>query len=255
MSKPSENNAIDEKHAPAMTGSVARVTNLKVNPDQRKRRLVKKESPSIQWKYNIWFYGHITTIVFGSVYFIMQLLWLQNRYYIQSICYRLSLMGAMLALFGTISHKFGVTHLPPLPALLSQENFQYLVLSVAWFFTFKSIIKILPFYLVSVLQFSHHKGIKQVNDQLYILASIIAYDELLLVVYLLLRTLFFRKTSGYQLSLVLGFLWLRVLYNPQTRAHAKNIVNVLDAKVMSTKNEKITKPWANVKEFLEHKAA
>lgn len=253
MSKSLENNSIDEKHTHSLSGSVAQVTNLRVSPDQRKRRLVKKERHSNQWKYNIWTYGHITTIVFGSIYFIMQLLWLPNRFYIQSMCYRLSFVGSTLALFGTVSNKFGVTHLPPLSALLSQENFQYLILAMVWFFTFKSVIKIIPFYLVSVLQFSHHKGIKQVIDQLYILASVIAYDELFLVVYLLLRTVFFRKTSGYQLCLVLGFLWLRILYNPQTRNLAKSVVNALDDKVMDTKNEKIIKPWTNVKAFLEQK--
>lgn len=230
------------------------ITNTTVAPEHKKKKLVRKQVGSNQLKYKAWAIGHICTIVFGVITFFFQIFLLPNKWYINSICYRLSLFGSMVALTATFSHKFGIKNLPPFPTLIAQQNFQYLTLAIIWCFTFKSIFKIIPYFLISTLQLSAHKNIEAVSKHLTQLASFIAYDELFLIMYLLLRTLFFRNTSGYQLSAFLFFYWLRILYNKETGNLFRSIVTRVDGKVTSsTENEKVLHYWSKIKKFVDAK--
>lgn len=228
------------------------VTNATVAPEHRKKKLVRKVSGPNPLKYKIWLVGHIMSLVFGAISSGFQLFWLPNKYYINSISYRLSLLGSVLALGGTFSHKFGLHFLPPALTMVAQQNFQYLVLAFLWCFTFKSVFKLIPFMLISILQLGAHKHIGAIESQLDFLASLIAYDELFLIVYLLLRTIFLRGWSGYQLVVFLVFYWLRILYNKETGNLFRSIVDRLDGKVKG-KNEKTDHYWGRVKEFLHEK--
>ena len=192
-------------------------------------------------------------LVFGSISFIFQILWLPNYYYINSISYRLGLIGSIAALTATFSHKFGLHNLPNIGTLLSHQNFQYLVLAIVWIFSFKSVFKILPYFLLALLHIGNLKKILFITKELDFLASVIAYDELLLVVYLLLRTLFFRNTSGYQLTIFLVFYWLRILYNKETTNLFQTIIERLDGKVCNVKNPKVQHYWYKIKTFVNEK--
>ena len=55
--------------------------------------------------------GAYFNVSFGSISFIFQILWLPNYYYINSISYRLGLIGSIAALTATFSHKFGLHNL------------------------------------------------------------------------------------------------------------------------------------------------
>lgn len=234
-------------------GQVEPPTNKTFPADYAKRRLVKKQPLHENIKKMVWLAGHISVVVFGLITILFQVLWLPNRWYINSICYRLALVGAMAALAATASHKFGLRNLPSISALLAHQNFQYLVLAAAWCVTFKSVFKLLPYFLLSILQLSLLKDVSVVLRQLEFLASVIAYDELFLIGYLLLRTLFFRNTSGYQLVLVVTFYWLRILFNKETGNLFRSIMQKLDTRVTSFKNEKVTKVWKKSKAYLESK--
>ncbi|CUM45221.1 uncharacterized protein AC631_05154 [Debaryomyces fabryi] len=253
---PNGNNQMAE-HAAAKAEDASKatpITNTTVAPEHKKKKLVRKQAGSNQLKYKAWQFGHIFTIVFGVITFTFQIFLLPNKWYINSICYRLSLLGSMVALTATFSHKFGIKFLPPFPTLIAQQNFQYLILAIIWCFTFKSIFKIIPYFLISTLQLSAHKNIEAVTKHLAQLASFIAYDELFLIVYLLLRTLLFRNTSGYQLTAFLFFYWLRILYNKETGNLFRSVVTRLDGKVTtSTKNEKVLHYWSKIKKFLDAK--
>lgn len=229
------------------------ITNETVEPSLRKRKLVRKQDLLSKLKYIIWFTGHVMCIVFGLVTFVWQTLWLKNVYYVNSIAYRLSLLGASMALVATMSHKFGLSYLPHFPTLLTQLNFQYLVLAIIWCFTFKSVLKIIPLFLISVLQLTSHKKIAVVQKQADFLASIIAFDEIFLVIYLLVRAIFFRQTSGYQLAVVLIFMWLRVLFDDDTANMFAYILDKFDTKFSTLKNEKVLKVWKKTKAFLDEK--
>ncbi|ODV81266.1 uncharacterized protein CANTADRAFT_89144 [Suhomyces tanzawaensis NRRL Y-17324] len=228
------------------------VTNETVRPEQRKKRLIKANPGTNPLKFKAWISGHIITLVFGTLFIALKLA-RYNRYYVGLISYRLSLLGSMVALTATFSHKFGLRFLPPSTTLIAQQNFQYLVLATMWLLTFRSITKFLPFYLISLLQLATYKEIKPVLSQADFLASFIAYNELFLIVYLAVRTLLFRNTSGYQLSLFLIFYWLRILYNKETGNLFRAIVARLDGKVEGVKNPKVKKAWSKAKEFLDHK--
>lgn len=231
------------------------ITNTTVPPEVKKKKLVRKQAGSSDLKRKLWEYGHISTLVFGTISFLFQILLLPNKWYINSICYRLSMIGAIVALTATFSHKFGVKYLPPFATLIAQQNFQYLVLAIIWCFTFKSVFKIIPYFLIALLQVSAHKNIDAVLNHLSQLASFIAFDELFLIFYLLLRTLFFRNTSGYQLTAFLFFYWLRILYNKETGNLFRSIIARADGKVTGTKNEKVLHYWSKIKKFLDEKQA
>lgn len=237
----------------ADTPAAGKVSNSTVEPHLRKKKLVRKNKDHSKIKYQVWLAGHCMCLVFGTVTFVWQTLWLRNAYYINSIAYRLALLGAFLALGSTTAHKYGLQYLPPLTTFLSQQNFQFLILSMVWCFTFKSVLKIIPFFLISLLQVAENKKIAVVQKQADFLAQLIVYDELLLIVYLLLRTIFFRNTSGFQLVLKLVFLWLRILFDPTTSDMFLFVVQKLDGKVSTVKNEKVQMVWKKVKLALEEK--
>lgn len=219
----------------------------------KKQKLVRKQKSANPIKYKIWLAGHLSCIVFGTISFVFQVLWLPNKFYINSISYRLSLLGSIAALLATVSHKFGLSYLPPTTTLIAQQNFQFMILANVWLFTFKSVFKILPFYLIAILQISDHKKIEPVRKQQQFLASLIAYNELVFIVYLLLRTLFFRGTSGFQLLIFLVFYWLRILYNPETGHLFEVLIQRLDGKVQNTKNDKVLYYWNKTKLIVERK--
>lgn len=228
-------------------------TNRMVEPDYRKRKLVKKIGGQSKTKYYVWLGGHATSLVFGTVTLIFQIFWLPNVYYINSISYRLCLLGATTAFLATMSHKFGLHYLPPFTTLLVQHNFQYLILAIIWCFTFKSILKILPLYLISLLQLSEHKKVSFIQKHSDSIGSFIGFTELLLMAYLLLRTIAFRSTSGYQFAIMSIFLWLRILFDPDTARMFAYVVDKADSKISTVKNEKVTKAWGKAKKFLHEK--
>lgn len=227
-------------------------TNATVPPEYKKKKLVKKNGQDFtKQKHLAWMVGHASVLVFGLISIVFQLLWLPNVYYINSIAYRLSLLGAVVALFATTAHSFGIYDIPPITTLMSHQNFQYLVLAIVWMVTFKSTFKLMPYILISLLQLASAKKIGFVLKQQDFLASLIAYDELVLIVYLLIRTLLFRNASGYQLSLFLMFYWLRILYNKETGNLFRAIVERLDGKVQNVKNPKVLHAWNKSKAYLE----
>ncbi|KAG7664546.1 uncharacterized protein J8A68_001933 [[Candida] subhashii] len=220
---------------------------------QKKRKLIRTSRETDPLKFKIWLGGHIATIVFGSISLLFQLLWIPNKYYINSISYRLTFVGAIVALTATFSHKFGLSYLPKPATLLSQQNFQYIVLALVWVFTFKSTFKILPYYFLAILHIGNIKNISAITNESEFLASLIAYDELLLIGYLFLRTIFFRNGAGYQLLLFLVFYWVRVLYNKETRNLFAAIIQRLDYEMVKVQNEKVKHYWGKTKEFIEVK--
>ncbi|OBA19225.1 hypothetical protein METBIDRAFT_79758 [Metschnikowia bicuspidata var. bicuspidata NRRL YB-4993] len=228
-------------------------TNETVEPKYRKRTLVKKHSGPSNLKYLIWLAGHVLSIVFGVVTFTWQVLWLPNVFYINSISYRLSLIGSVMAFAATVSKKYGWRYLPPFSTLFAQQNFQFLAMSVIWCFTFKSVFKIIPTFMISLLQLSAHKKIDVVLKHSDFLALLISYDQLALVVYLLIRTLLFRSTSGYQMVIVVVFMWLRALFDKGTANLLGYAVNKADGKISGIKNEKVRKAWGKIKHFLAEK--
>lgn len=228
-------------------------TNRIVEPSFRKKKLVKRLAGVSKTKYYVWLGGHVTSLVFGTIALIFEVLWLPNRYYIHSISYRLCLLGATAAFTATLSKKFGLHFLPPFTTLIAQHNFQYLVLAVMWCFTFKSVLKVFPLYLISILQLADHKKISFVQKHSDALGSLLGFNELALVAYLLLRTLFFRSTSGYQLAIMAIFIWLRVLFDKETAQLFTYIVEKADSKVSGVKNEKVQEIWGKIKRFLEAK--
>lgn len=225
------------------------------NDDKKtvQKRLVRKTGSNTALKKKMWLAGHLSVVVFGLLSLLFGVFRLENRYYIHSILYRLTLIGAFIALGATASHKFGLSNAPPISALLAHQNFQYFLLATLWLFTFKSIFKLIPYFLISLLQLAHTENILVISSQSTFLASLIAYDELFLIVYLLLRTIFFRNASGFQLLAFLTFYWLRILYNKETTNLFAALIDKVDSKITSIKNEKVQHYWSKTKLFVSEK--
>jgi len=226
------------------------VTSDTVPPNSKKRKLVKKHKASNPINYTIWLAGHAATLIFGV---LSQFFLLSNKWYINSISYRLAFVGAIVSMAMTTKHKFGLKFLPSPSTLVASENFQYVVLACLWMFTFKSIFKLFPYVILSLLHISESKKITAITSQAKFLASLIAYDELILIVYLFLRTLCFRNTSGYQLTIFLVFYWLRVLYNKETTTLFSTLVDKADYKFKDIKNPKFQKIWSRIKESIRRR--
>lgn len=229
------------------------VTNRTVSPEHHKRKLIRKLSGPSPLKHTLWLAGHGASLGFGLVTVLFLVLRLQNRFYISTIAYRLLLLGLVVALTATMSHKFGLRFLPPMTALVAHQNFQYLILAVIWLFSFKSVFKLIPYFLISLLQLAAHKKVDVILKLAPLLASVIAFDELFLIVYLALRTVLFRSTAGYQLTAFLVFYWLRILYNKETTNLFGALVERLDGKVGGVKNEQVQHIWNRTKMFIREK--
>ncbi|KAK6462295.1 hypothetical protein DFJ63DRAFT_152650 [Scheffersomyces coipomensis] len=238
---------------PTPKSAAAPITNETVPPSEKKRRLVRKTQSTNPLKLKIWLAGHAATVAFGGIALLFQLLWLPNYYYINSISYRLALLASAVTLTATFSHVFGLEYLPSFSTLSSHQNFQYLILAFIWIFTFESIFKVIPYVLISLLHLAKHQKIEVVLKEKDLLASVIAYDELVLIGFLLLRTLLFRGSSGFQLVIFLTFYWLRILYNKETRVLFETIIERLDSKVSKIENPKVQHVWTRTKQFLDAK--
>lgn len=228
-------------------------TNEVVPSEQRRKKLVRKNAGPLPIKYGLWFGGHVSSIVFGIVAIVWQALLLNNCYYLKSISYRLSLMGAVVALVVTMTRRFGLSNRPRFSLMLVQKNFQYALLLTVWIFTFPSIFKILPTVLVSILQLAENKQVSAVLKLGDTFGTIIAFNEIILLFYLFLRTVVMLKTSGYQFMLMMTLLWLRVMFDRKTAEMFAYVVDLLDGKVSSTKNKKVKRAWNKFRAFLKEK--
>ncbi|WPK25025.1 hypothetical protein PUMCH_002324 [Australozyma saopauloensis] len=228
-------------------------TNKTVDAEFRKKKLVRKHAGPSKIKYAVWLGGHATCVVFGVIALVWNLLWFKDHYYLSSICYRISLIGEVVALVCTTSRRFGFAHLPRFSMMLAQKNFQYILLSVAWLFTFRSVLKIVPVILISMLQLAENKKIEPLLKLGDMFGTIIAFDELILVAYLFARTVAMIKTSGYQLILMMTLLWLRVLFDAKTAEMFAYVVDRLDGKMSQVQNKKVRKAWNKLRAFIKEK--
>lgn len=227
--------------------------NKTVDKQYRKKKLVRKSRGTSIVKYALWVGGHSTSVVFGVIYLVWNASLLANIFFLKSIAYRISLLGALVAFMVTVSRRFGLSHLPRFSMMLAQKNFQFLLLASVWLITFRSVFKILPTILVSLLQLAQEKETSAVLQYADRLGSVIAFSEIVLVVYLAVRTMLMMKTAGYQLLLVLTLLWLRVLFDKETAQIFAYVANLLDGKVSSMKNRKVKKAWVRLRVFLMEK--
>lgn len=257
LEKPKTNGSVEkpkESQTPNPTEKTpVEATNRTVEAEFRKKKLVRKNQGPSKIKYTIWLSGHIASIVFGVLSIVWQVLLLNNYYYINSILYRLSIVGAIVALVTTMTRRFGISHAPRFSMLLAQKNFQYFLLSFVWLFTFRSIFKILPTILISILQLAENKKIPVILKAGSSIGTVIAFNEIFLVLYLLVRTVFMLKTAGFQFLLMMMLLWLRVLFDVQTARIFAYVVDMLDGKVSTVKNKKLRKAWNKLRAFIKEK--
>ena len=219
------------------------------------KKLRKIEKPPKSYSKRIWLVGHIMTLSFGVFYSIYYLQRKSQHRFVPWACYKLTLIGVWTAYLTSIQSQYNIKSLPHYTTLIATENFQYLLLSVMWFFNRNSLFKILPFMIVSLLQVATTCQLTAILKLETQLSKVVLYDELFLFVLLLVDTLLLRGSSGYGLVTYCMFMWLRILQSENTRFFLYDNLIKFDAHISKIKNPKVQEGWLGVKKFLSYKQA
>ncbi len=214
------------------------------------KKLVKKRVEGTPLTQTLWIAGHATTIAMGLIYSVYYLLFRSHASKISFIAYRLALVGVFLSYSCTILSQFAQKTLPSYITLLGSINFQYLLLAVVWFFNRSSLFKLIPYFVVALMQLATHFKIDAVLKLSPQLKNAAAYDELLIFVVLAFDTLLMRGTSGYALFIYAAFFWLRIIESEDTRHLLYTVAVKLDSTMSKQKNPKVVSSWRSLKRFL-----
>ncbi|KAH3663372.1 hypothetical protein OGAPHI_005362 [Ogataea philodendri] len=239
----------------SMSSQTSTVPNGTLKPempvsDKKNRKLRKKASrPQPVLKF-AWIGGHVATIIFSLVYLAYYVTRKSHKLLIPRICYRLSFTGVWISYSVAIASQFNRKSLPSYFTLMATENFQYLVLSVAWFFGRSSFFKLAPYILISTLQLASHFHIKPILKADSLFEKAILYDQIFVFAVLVVDTLLMRGNSGFGLVIYAMFFWLRLLYSEDTRFFLYSVINKLDSVMSKQKNPKVVETWSEVKKFL-----
>lgn len=171
------------------------------------------------------------------------------------ICYRVSLMG-VFASYGIGTWQNWSELSPSYYDLLSDENFQSILIALLWMFSRASLYKLLPFMITSYLHLTSKKQVVQnANDEKknteskstdIQLLHFIAYSEIIVAVTILFDALMFKDgTSGFVLVLYLSIYWLRINFSPYVQMTFLRLLVKLDKKIPPKHKEK----WEKVKQF------
>ncbi|SCU83379.1 LADA_0C11056g1_1 [Lachancea dasiensis] len=257
------------------------------------RKKSKAKADPLARQKAIWMVGHGLTLGLGAIYGLFYLYQCLTFYRYRSwktlflisrptqnkpktwlkwlwrlcpqIAYRLSLIGA-LAAHSVTSYQTWLNLNPTWYDLLSQENFQGILIAALWLFSRASIFKILPFMLSSFLHLTvkdakkDEKDTKSAEDadeektkssksadRTTSLLHVIAYSELVVVVTLIFDTVTFRDgVAGFLLVMYLSIYWLRLNFSPYAQETLLRLVMKVDQKVPP----KYQPQWKELKQFL-----
>lgn len=219
------------------------------------KKLRKIAKPAKSYAKTIWLAGHLMTLGFGLFYTMFYIQRKSQHRLIPWVCYKLTLIGVWASYLVSIQSQYNIKSLPHYTALIATENFQYLLLSVVWFFNRNSLFKILPYMVVSLLQVASSQNLTAILNLELQLSKVVLYDELFLFLLLFVDTLLFRGTSGYGLVTYCMFMWLRILQSENTRFFLYAHLIKFDSQISKIKNEKVQEGWSKVKKFLSYKQA
>ncbi|CCH46504.1 putative membrane protein [Wickerhamomyces ciferrii] len=219
-----------------------------------KKVLRRKQQPPKPIKKYVWLGGHVSTLLFGSIYlafyFARYILWKTNWYWTPRIAYRLSFIGVIASYSITVLTTFG-SIIPNYYTLLATENFQSLMLGFVWLLSRPSAFKLVPFFIISILQLSSQYNVSAVLKNQNSLVDIITISEVAVFVAILFDTLIFRGTSGYALVIYLGFYWLRINFSPYTQAFLLKLIRTIDEKIIAKQKPEVQEKWQKIKDFVE----
>jgi hypothetical protein len=219
------------------------------------KKLRKIVKPKKTITKTLWLAGHVSTLVFGTIYAMFYLQMKSQGRIVPWICYKLALIGVSVSYALSIQSQYNIKSLPHYSTLIASENYQYFMLSIIWFFNRNSLLKLMPYMVVSLLQLANKFHLEAILKMESTLSAIVLYSEMLLIVVLFVDTLLIRGTSGYGLVIYVMFMWLRVLQNENTRFFIYDNIFKLDTLMSKIKNEKVQNVWKSMKKFLTLKQA
>ncbi|QLL32235.1 hypothetical protein HG536_0C04040 [Torulaspora globosa] len=257
----------------------------------RKIKIVQKKAPKKSWgplqiQKVVWIVGHAMTLGLGSLFSVTYALqsliffkyrswkWIFMRLnksysyfngprwyhallrWTPQLVYRLAIVGSFMSL-GVTSYQNAHGLHPQWYEMFSAENFQYLVISVFWFFTEASVFKLLPLMLLSYMHITNWRqevnGIKDsdaVTKKNAAVLRALAVAELLVAVSLAMNTILMNSgASGVVLVLYLGIYWLRINFSPYMQIMMLKLLSKLDPKIPPKRAEQ----WGFIKKFIYSK--
>ncbi|ODV88850.1 hypothetical protein CANCADRAFT_130163 [Tortispora caseinolytica NRRL Y-17796] len=191
-----------------------------------------------------WFVGHVVSLL-GFVLYFISVFRIRSSSRLPLIWYRMDLLGA-IATFGIVLAT-SYTKLDP-RKIVRDDNFQYLLVSILWWFQSPSILVLIPFACFSifhVLSFTRTtllptlgtpatspigtkiaEFVKGYNDRSLAIASTI---EILVLIRCILSALMFRRGSW--ITMVLYSVFIKVRYDNShlTRASVRNMEVRIDS--------------------------
>lgn len=223
------------------------------------QELLIKTVKSLQF---VWFLGQVTTLV-NTVLYTLTYVGFFKRWYVYF--YIFAYLG-VVELFGILVYQL-VTKTKDFRTIIKDDNVHYFLLGLAFLIMRPFVlIALYPFFLFSIFHvlaytknyllpiflgtdssaLGNHIGsfITANNSKSIELASII---ELYTLVWLLLRTLAFRKRSLMPLLYYVVFIKKRFETSQFTRNYVKKVEIALDSKVNNLKNPKVKEIWIQVK--------
>ncbi|KAH3673572.1 hypothetical protein WICMUC_003679 [Wickerhamomyces mucosus] len=225
-----------------------------VQSNKTRKVLRKKVKTPLPIKKYAWLAGHGSTLCFGFIftifYFGKFLRFFKTWYWIPTISYILAFVGVISAYSITIITTFGNV-IPGYQTLLATENFQNLILAFIWIISRQSIFKLIPYYVVSILQIANFYNVNAILKFDRELSGAIAFSEFYVIFALLFDTLLFRGASGFALAIYVSFYWVRINFSPYTQSYLLSVIRRIDEKAIKNQKPEIKAKWQKVKDFLE----
>ncbi|KAG7193073.1 uncharacterized protein KQ657_001190 [Scheffersomyces spartinae] len=226
------------------------------------QELLMKTVQSLQF---VWFLGQVTTLV-NTVLYTLTYFGTMKKWY--AYFYILAYLG-VVQLFGILVYQL-VSKTRDFRTIIKDDNVHYFLLGLAFMIMRPFVlIALYPFFLFSIFHvLAYTKNyllpiflstdssalgnqigafITANNSKSIELASIV---ELYSLVWLILRTLTFRKRSLMPLLYYLVFIKKRFETSQFTRNYVKKIELSLDSQVNNLKNPKVKEIWIQVKSVL-----
>ncbi|KAG5361090.1 hypothetical protein CJU90_2465 [Yarrowia sp. C11] len=214
-------------HLPSTTDTPGFLARPKgdINPQTKANRMIPL--------HVLWFFSHQAIVGTGACYFALFFMGISNCKLARGL-YRLFFVACISAYYTSIYRKYGGQR-PSRWVLLQTDTFQYLLMAVLFLISRRSIFKLFPFFMYSVMHVAEtlrRRVLKrdsplahQLNENILKFEApiqrIVADSEILILLKILLNTIMFRQGAAICLLLYVVIFRLRVSYSPPIQESLK----------------------------------
>lgn len=246
-------------HLPATTGTPAFLAPPPhdIDPQKKADRMVPL--------HVLWFFSHQTIVASGASYFGLFVLGMCNCMLAKGL-YRLFFLACVAAYFTSVYRRYGGQR-PSRYVLLQTDTFQYLLMSLLFLISRRSIFKLFPFFMYSIMHVAEtlrKRVLKrdsplahQLNDHILKFEApiqrIVADSEILILLRIFVNTLLFRQGAAVCMVIYVVIFRLRVAYSPPIQESLKRQEERVDDLVSQPwVPEPVKKHWGRFRELVDN---